>query len=268
MDSFVIFIVGPAASGKSTLAATVLRAFPTFTFVSDLVALKELAHVNDCFQTMIAIQQQERYRSFSQEIEDLRGSFWNERSARKAQALAAGELRTEHLETVRTTDGGFRILDPAVWDDALSQTMASLENGGSHVVEFARGTDTKYLEYRAISPRQVYHSAFAIVAASRSRVVLDQSLIIHVSAVRAERERRNHLRRVRGEHYVSQETMDEVYADDVFTFDRSNQGDHQLGILSADLPIAVISVDNTPPDPEANFSPVIEFLRRYVSLGV
>lgn len=61
--------------------------------------------------------------------------------------------------------------------------------------------------------------------------------------------------------------MEEVYADDVFTYERSTQNDHQPGILSPDIPIPVISVDNTFPDPQANFNSAVEFLKRYLSLG-
>lgn len=203
MDSFVIFVVGPAASGKSTLAAAVQRGFPAFRFVTDLVALKELAQINDRFHSLIAIQQRARGRSFGEHLGGLQSPFWAQRLACKIAALAAGALRPEHLETVRTPDGGFRILDPSVWDDALSQTIALLEDGHSYVVEFARGTDTTYLEYHGISSAEVYCLAFESIRSSNPLITPDRSLIIHVSAERSERERRNHLRRCRGEHYVS-----------------------------------------------------------------
>ncbi|MFH1547512.1 MAG: hypothetical protein ABIC57_03425 [bacterium] len=237
-----------------------------FEFSTDLLALKEIFLINDVSAECV------RERRSGQEIENSFSNlvntsfFWKDLMEKRLQKLKAGDVKIDQLETISTEDGGHRILMPHLWDQVLYRSVGILSTNKCHVFEFARGMDWEYMKKIGIIPNEVYYRCFSIIFHANMNVTVNNSLIIHVFASRAEREQRNQIRKMRGEHFVSQQTMNEIYGSDVFSFVKERQSEFFHGFLSHRLPIPVISVDNTPPNPEHNFGPVINLLKPILDL--
>ena len=256
-----IFIVGPAASGKSTFAGELSRRFSQFEYSSDLRALEELFYLND--------QLIEYTRDFTASLEVLTCSlntivYWPDLRDLRLLQLKEGGL-TSPLETTRTTDGGHRIHEPTVWDSALSRTVAQLSPSSKHIVEFARGVDEAYLSHFRIDASDIYPRAFRLLASVNREITQESSIIVHLTAKHLVRMRRNELRKLRGEHFVSRETMDKVYATDAFVFECLNAPGPHDGRLSASLPVPVLTVDNNSEDPIGNFAKALEYLSKIIT---
>jgi len=261
MSLYFIFLVGCPGSGKSTLAQQIISiSFTKFEFSTDLFALKEIFVINDI---MIDIIQNRRS---AEEIENSflhllhTTIFWKDLLEERIKHLQRGEIRIDQLETERTKDGGYRILKPRLWDEALYRSIGLLKSDKCYLFEFSRGRDQKYMQEFKISSEEIYLRCFTLIFHANPRVTANNSLIIHISASRAERERRNQNRKILGEPYVSHQVMEEVYGCDVFSFEKDAKLSLLDGFLSPRLPIPVISIDNTLPNPAQNFAGVINHI--------
>lgn len=257
---YLIFIVGCPASGKSTLAQMICQTFTMFEFATDLNALKEIFLINDLAVECIMGEKS------AQEIENMfsiigTSFFWTDILGIRIQQLKTRSIELKQLETVKTEDGGHRIRKPYIWDEVLYRSVSILNSNRCYVYEFSRGTDQEYMKEFNIISSDVYHRCFSLIFQNNRNITKDNSLIIRVSAIHDERERRNRLRKARGEHFVSQRSMDEVYKHDVFCFEENTRPAFPSGFLSYELPIPVLSVDNTPQNPEHNFACIMDYLK-------
>lgn len=261
---YFIFIVGCPAAGKSTLVQQICRAFTMFEFSTDLSAIEEIFLINDVIAECVRkrIPGQEIGKSFASVISRTR--FWKDLLEKKLQELKLGRIKIDKLETKKTEDGGHHILEPYLWDEALYRSISGLRSDKCYIFEFSRGTDQEYIKKFRITPNEIYHRCFSIILHANPNVTVSNSLIIHVFADRAERERRNKLCKVQGKHFVSQQVMDEVYGCDIFCFEKYSRSKFPCGFLSHSLPIPVVSVDNTSPNPGRNFASVVKYLKLIV----
>lgn len=252
-----IFIVGSAASGKSTFAKEVCRRFPKLINTSDLLALTELFYLNDQICEYIPKASTTPLEQLAHTLASI--SYWPDLRDLRLTQLKQGQLSFQ-LETSRTIDNGHNILVPTVWDDALSRTVARLNPSSKNIVEFGRGHDAKYVDHFHIDASDIYPRAFRFLISANHQIDKESSVIIHLTADRLVRMRRNIDRKLNGEHYVSNEAMNEVYAKDPFVFERRNCQGGPDGRLSASLPIPVLSVDNNSNDQLGNFARSLEYL--------
>lgn len=262
---YFIFIVGCPASGKSTLAQMICQTFTNSEFATDLHALKEIFLINDlAFECMMCEKSpQEIENTFS--IIDT-SFFWPDIIGARIRQLKTRSIDLEQLETLKTEDGGHKIRKPYLWDEALRRSISTLHSNRCYIFEFSRGRDQAYIKEFNITPREIYHRSFSLISQKNPNITKDNSLIIRVSASYDERERRNRLRKARGEHFVSQQSMDEVYKHDVFCFEENTQPSFPSGFLSYEFPVPVLSVDNSPQNPICNFACIIEYLKIEVIL--
>jgi hypothetical protein len=252
-----IFVVGAAASGKSTFAKDVCRQFPQLTHSSDLLALKELFSLNDILINYALHASTLSFDSLTSALASI--SYWPDlRDFRLAQ-LKQGKLPPQ-LETSRTNDGGHSIHEPMVWDNALSRTVARLAPTSKHIVEFGRGYDVTYVEHFRIAASEIYPRSFRVLTSANRHISAESSVIIHLTADYLVRMLRNERRRLRGEHFVSSEAMNEVYATDPFVFEKLDCHEGEDGRLSAALPIPVLTVNNNSDDRLDNFARSLEYL--------
>ncbi len=258
---FFIFIIGSAAAGKTTLAQKICESFPIFRFSTDMFALKEIFLINDFIVNCIREKKSDdEIQSSLVYIAD-NCLYWKDMVEKKMEDLRMGNLIIEEMETVKTEDGGHRIRKTHIWDDVLYRSCIMFNKGECYVFEFARGADLGYLKDYQITPSQVYHRCFSVIRNSNIRVTACNSLIIHIETEWSEREKRNRLRRLRGDHFVSQVTMEEVYRDEIFSFESMSTTGVPGGFLSEEFPIPVISINNTFNTPDLNFAFVLDYLR-------
>jgi len=265
---YFIFITGCAAAGKTTLAQKICKTLPIFNFSTDMFALKEVFLINDFLEDCIIKKKSDK--EIKSSFLHITGScfYWKDMLEKKIEELRTGNLTIEALDTVKTEDGGHRIRRPYLWDEVLYRSCTICNKDECYVFEFARGADLSYLEKYNIGASQVYHRCFSIIRNSNRNVTAGNSMIINIVTERRERQERNRLRRIRGDHFVSQQTMEEVYKDDIFSFEAAPEVGSFSGFLSHKFPIPVISIDNTPRSPDLNFAFVLEHVRTLVESDV
>ena len=260
-----IFVIGCPASGKSTLAQMICQSLTMFEFATDLNALKEIFLINDLIAECLL------YDKSPKEVDDVFSNipasfFWTDILTTRIQQLKTRNINLDQLETIKTDDGGYIITKPYLWDEVLHRSTRAFDPNKCYVFEFSRGTDQMYMANLNITPKDIYLRSFSIIFERNQNIAKNNSLIIHTFANYNEREHRNRLRRSKGEHFVSQQAMEDVYKDDVFYFEENDRFMFPSGILSSELPVPVLSVDNTPQDPKNNFACVMDYLKLEVVL--
>ncbi|MFC1612767.1 hypothetical protein ACFL23_00355 [Patescibacteria group bacterium] len=193
-----IFVVGSAASGKSTLANCIKIRFPVYNMVNDLNKFKEWLK--------------------------------NKQTTNKPCSIKS------------LASGGFRIIDPVVWDRALISIVKWINLEAFYIFEFARGIDLKYLKLLGLEKYQVYNHCFKIILDAQPNVRINEMLIIHIHCDFDSRIRRNCIRKEKGEHFVDESVMRRVYFEDNFRYIAIG---NNHGYLNNKSKISIFSVDNS-----------------------
>jgi hypothetical protein len=130
------------------------------------------------------------------------------------------KIKQPHSKPVET--GGYRITNPAVWDYILQLTAMDVKPGNKYILEFARGVDPEYINAFSIKPEDVYERSIGTIIQNIPTEFRDKSLIISIHADFDNRLARNHERRRKGGHFVSENSMKTIYKSDIFKFDTAD----------------------------------------------
>lgn len=239
---FFIFIVGLAGVGKTAISKELIRRFPSLTHVSDLAPLKELFEIDHVTREALNGSNDVKLGIQLTRMKNLEITYWEHMLNERIGKIRSGETRSINIQTILADNGGYDILDPQVWDDVLTLSVSKLYTDKCYVFEFARGTDVAYAEKYNLDFSTIYLRCFQLIGQKIDILSPQNSLIIHVYVRNNENLRRNDLRRLNGEHYVANHVMESIYKTDIFEYHQLSKG---YGILSPELPIPVISVDNT-----------------------
>jgi predicted ABC-type ATPase len=191
MKSF-IFVVGPPASGKSTLIKSALKDLPKAVHVDDFAVLRELDEI--CRQKQSGPSKTLPVRT-----------FWPEISP-------SITLDTYPISALRPlTHGGFDITDPRLWDDILERACSIGREGNMLFLEFSRGDDPQYCALHKIQSSNVYLTSISILL---RRCPWISNYAISVIAINCDpkiRNQRNEARKNTGRHSVAESVMQTVY---------------------------------------------------------
>lgn len=214
--------MGPAAAGKSTIARLLAEQLGDCEVTGDLEALNELIVLTE--------------------------------------GLMQLKNRTEKTRIVRLADGGFKILDPSVWDECLARAAKKHRERRRVIFEFARGHAEDYLAYHKLASEHAYAPSFRELKTILPVDIWMHSVVVHVHAPFNLRRSRNDSRRLQGEHFVNDRVMEEVYKEDVFHYVPVGSSN---GYLAGEA-IPVYSFDNTSgsmPD----IKPLLVWLRNHMT---
>jgi hypothetical protein len=103
-----------------------------------------------------------------------------------------------------------KFVRPVLWNMILERAVM-LSNEQNNIIQFSRGKD---IAYENEFGSNVYkRSLQSIINILKNK---DDSIIVNLNSDLKIRKSRNYLRYKNGGHFVSEETMDEVYNDDIF----------------------------------------------------
>lgn len=214
MKPNLIFIIGPACSGKSSMGQAICSLHPEYSVLDDAVPLYKIF-------TADKLLHQHKLKE-----------FWKFVKENGIDMYYDQEVPCFYSHP--NNQGGYLIDNPIVWNIVLT-ILGKQINSDYTVIEFSRGSDPKYNHFFDINDQDVYPISFNYLCQTVPSFLLKNSLIIDIDAPLAIRKERNLNRYKNGGHLVSEKTMNTVYKEDVL-----NVPDNIISIKETEIPIVYI----------------------------
>lgn len=237
----LIICTGPSGAGKSALAERLAAIYPIAN-VDDVVVIEEYLRLE---QMVAEACDPAELRA------QLAGRFFYIDDVREAY-LRDLDLQPERIPALRhCTRGqtGLAISDPGVWDQAVIRLARSLDAQRRHIVQVARGHDSRQLLRFGLEEHEVYPRTIELLLAALPPPIREGVGVVHVTAPYPRRCQRNEARRAETGQYVPAEVMKNVFERDVFTLAETTRTSRDLtfGVVVAGgrrLPAVVFKNDN------------------------
>ncbi len=237
----LIFIIGPSCSGKSSMSQIISRLHPEYSVLDDVVPLYKI------FNADILLHQNKL------------PEFWNYVKSNNLDLYYRQENPLPYSHP--NPQGGFLIDNPMVWNVVLA-ILSNQIVSDYNIVEFSRGNDIKYNQFFKINNKDVYPLSFDCLCHNISEPVLKKSLILNIDSPIDVRKQRNIERYKNGGHLVSENTMDTVYKENIFSAKNSF-----IKIRGIKVPVIFINNQNNcsnfPLFLQNEFLDALNYYRRY-----
>lgn len=200
-----IIIMGNSCVGKTTFVQEFNKYFDVYENIDDLDPLLEIFRLDD-------ILRENKKLLFDKNIQK------NIKFCKDILEQYKNEYPNINFYTSCSIDKkGHDIINPILWDKILEY---SLKNNTSRnkIIEFARGKDQLYEKKYG---KDCYRRSIEIICKYLTNI--DDTLIINIKAPYENRLIRNESRRKKGGHYVSTETMNQVYKDEIFNINKKDE---------------------------------------------
>lgn len=125
-----------------------------------------------------------------------------------------------HYSVMTKNGQGHDIINPVLWDMILEKAVIFAKEQ-NNIIQFSRGKDE---DYERQFGKNIYERSLQSIIKELPNK--EETIIINLSSDLKTRKSRNHMRYENGGHFISEETMDSVYGDDIFNFEHidSNRG--------------------------------------------
>ena len=121
-----------------------------------------------------------------------------------------------HYSLKAKNGNGHDIINPILWDIILEKAV-SFNKEKNNIIQFSRGKD---IDYERKFDKNVYERSLNSIIKELPNK--ENTIIINLSSDLTTRKYRNRIRHEKGGHFVSDETMDKVYGDDIFVYEHIN----------------------------------------------
>ena len=153
---------------------------------------------------------------------------------------------------------GHDIIRPILWDYIIQMDVVNSEI--HNIIQFSRGKDELYeLQF---SQNAYFRSIESFINNLENR---NNCVIVNLVSSLETRKNRNRIRFENGGHYVSDDTMDEVYSKDIFEYTKTGENFGYLLVAGQNIPVYTIVNDKTLSEIELNkfleyiFNKMIEY---------
>lgn len=234
MTPRIVIVIGNSCAGKSTFARYYNNYFDNiYNDIDDYLSLQEVFKIDDMLwqgdlQKFLSCKDQ---LSYSFEI-------WGEYD----RILQKGEDVKKYLYTKPAADVGHNIVKPLLWDKILKFSLRNIEKDKLYIIQFSRGRDLQYEKEFSLS--NIYDRSLQIITDNVNIDLIRESMIVNLSANLDIRKKRNISRHLKGGHYVSDETMVNVYNRDMFVYDKISEKYGYKIIDNFKIPVHEINNDN------------------------
>lgn len=141
----------------------------------------------------------------------------------------------------------------------MQLTAKEVNQGNKYIIEFARRIDPEYINTFSVKPEDVYNRSIDAIISNIPNEFKKKSLIISIYSDLDNRLIRNHERRLKGGHFVSENSMKTIYKSDIFKF---NIIDKNTGMFnSKNISIPVYSFENE--ENESSDQEKMNFVKHY-----
>jgi len=209
----IVFIIGPAAVGKSHFCRCWQKLRPEFKRIDDLPVVLEYIELDKILISGTGVREtKEKLLNFAD-----KSTYLKTEAEEYINILnASGNIPAPRF--TKEMDGGFRaIADPGVWDEMMRKISGGLLKEKHYLVEFARGIDPGYLALHGITERKIYLKSIECFVNSLGWSAESDLGIVHIGAGCDERKKRNIERRGTTGQYLPDTVFEKVFKRDAFT---------------------------------------------------
>lgn len=198
-----IIVIGNSCAGKSTFIDFLKEKYNIYTDIDDLSPLLEMFEIDD-----ISSKGNLNYlKSFESKIYYMKDIY---------QEYIKDFPNINHYSLKAKNGNGHDIINPILWDIILEKAV-SFNKEKNNIIQFSRGKD---IDYERKFDKNVYERSLNSIIKELPNK--ENTIIINLSSDLTTRKYRNRIRHEKGGHFVSDETMDKVYGDDIFVYEHIN----------------------------------------------
>lgn len=220
-----IIVIGNSCAGKTTFIDYFKNYYNIYSDIDDLAPLLETFMLDDLlYQNKI-----EEFKKIKNELKYI-NKIWEEYNDNINSII--------HYTKPAKLGDGHDIIRPILWDYIIQMAVVNSET--HNIIQFSRGSDQLYeLEF---SENAYFRSIKSFINNLQNS---DNCIIVNLVSSLETRKNRNRIRYKNGGHYVSDDTMDNVYSKDIFEYTKM---DETFGYLLVDeriIPVYTIVNDKT-----------------------
>lgn len=234
-----IFVLGNSCSGKSLFCRVLLGYLDSYSFEyqDDYEILKQIFKLNKELKDMSNKQRNifltelflSKKRVENHEYQDLKKLFSNQKM-----------INEYEISTIFNDDGSFNIINQEIWHVILELLFEKGKNKNK-IIEFARGDSDIYLNHFNINLGEHYKYHLSMLATNK-KIELSNTFIVYITSPLNIRILRSYKRKREGGHFVSEDTMKEVYKNDSFLHTMKKYKKKQYILINnVKVPIYVIN---------------------------
>ena len=217
-----IIVVGNSCAGKTTFIDFFKSFYNIYTDIDDLAPLLEMFMIDDVssgknLDDFINLKNKLIF------MKDIYNHYLNNFS------------NIEHYSVIAKNGKGHDIINPDLWDIILKRSVGVLKNE-NNIIQFSRGRDE---EYEKKYGNDVYKRSLEIVLQELDNKT--STIIINLVSDLKMRKERNKIRFEQGGHFVSEDTMDNVYKDDIFQYEHIGDRKGVINLLGVNYPVYTIN---------------------------
>ena len=217
-----IIVIGNSCAGKTTFISFFKSLYNIYTDIDDLAPLLEMFMIDDIssknnVNDFIDIKSEVM---FMKDIYDL---YLNNFS------------NINHFTVSAKNGSGHDIINPDLWDIILKKAVEISKNE-NNIIQFSRGKDE---EYEKKYGNDVYKRSLEIVLDELDNK--SSTIIINLISDLKIRKERNQIRFENGGHFVSEETMDNVYNNDIFKYQKNINNKGFIDLKGKKYPVYTIN---------------------------
>ena len=227
-----IIVIGNSCAGKTTFIDYLKKIYNIYLDIDDLNPLLETFMLDDLlYQNKIT-----EFKQIKKKIKYV-SKIWEEYNS---------NINSINHYTVPAKCGdGHDIIRPILWDYILQMAVANSEN--QNIIQFSRGRDKLYES--EFFDNSYFRSIRSLINDLKNG---DNCIIVNLVSSLDVRKLRNNIRLKNGGHYVSNDTMDNVYSQDIFEYTKTGENFGYLIIEEKCIPVFTISNDKMLNDIELN----------------
>lgn len=227
-----IIVIGNSCAGKTTFIDYFKKYYNIYSDIDDLEPLLEAFMLDDLlYQNKI-----EEFKKIKNELKYV-NKIWEEYNDNINSI--------NHYTKPANLGNGHDIIRPILWDYIIQMAIVNPET--HNIIQFSRGKDELYESQ--FSQNAYFRSIKNFIDNSENN---SNSIIVNLVSSLKIRKNRNRIRFENGGHYVSDDTMDNVYSKDIFEYTKTGKNFGYLLVDGRTIPVYTIVNDKTLSEIELN----------------
>lgn len=220
-----IVVIGNSCAGKTTFVDYFKEYYNIYSDIDDLSPLLETFMLDD----LLHQNKTEEFKKIKDKLKYVK-KIWKEYNT---------DINAINYYTRPSKKGdGHDIIRPILWDYIIQ--MAIVNSEAHNIIQFSRGKDELYESQ--FSENAYFRSIKSFINNLENN---DNCIIINLVSSLAIRKNRNIIRFENGGHYVSDDTMDNVYSHDIFEYTKMGDNFGYLEVNGQIIPVYTIVNDKT-----------------------
>lgn len=221
-----IIVLGNSCAGKTTFINYLKKYYDIYTDVDDLEPLLETFMLDD--ESLVLSKDQ--FTKLKDKLKFM-DNIYNE--------YIANYDNINHYTKKATDENGHDIIRPILWDMILEKAVSVLYSE-NNIIQFSRGKDELYEHEFG---KNVYKRSIDFMLDYLP--LKDKTVIVNLISPLTVRKERNAKRHENGGHFVSEDTMDNVYDKDYFSYIETAGSIGYIEVKKQKYPVITICNDKT-----------------------